>query len=128
MIPMTTNQVFALIFGIAMVAAPAAAAPLKDPTRPPFYRPESTTSEPAEGLLPLSNADSWVLNSTLISKTQRLAMINGMLLSKGDKVGNMVVVDIKPDKALLRVNSESIEVTLVHNNIKTKKDDVNLVK
>jgi len=126
---LVTDLMRGLLLSGILVAMPAFAADLKDPTRPPFYRPDTTSTQPTEDQLQMeSNADSWVLNSTLISKTQRLAMINGRLLSKGDKVGNMTVVDIKSDKAMLRVNSENIVVTLLRNNIKTIIDDANQKK
>ena len=50
-------------------------------------------------------------------------MINGRLLGKGDKVGNMTVVDIRPDKAVLRIDNENIEIMLVRNKIKSNLRD-----
>lgn len=118
-----TVQKYGLMFGMLAIAIPVFAAEFKDPTRPPWYATQPVTGLVTQDRLQLGYADSWVLSSTLISGTQKLAMINGRLLGKGDKVGNMTVVDIRPDKAVLRIDNENIEIMLVRNKIKSNLRD-----
>lgn len=109
-----------MISGMLIFSVSANAAELKDPTRPPFYQSDLAAQMAAQADDQiLSGNEPWVLNSTFISGTHSLAMINGRLLGKGDKLGNMTVVDIKSDKALLKVDSERIVVSLVPNSIKS---------
>ena len=101
------------------------AAELRDPTRPADYQEITAAATSQEETLPDTAVGSWKLDSTLMAGNRKVAVINGVLVSKGDKVGNMVVVDIKPSKAVLRVNNENIEVLLVHSSVKSKSDNNN---
>jgi hypothetical protein len=112
----------AALFSAATLSQSIPAAELKDPTRPADYRNLSTPAADnlqQKGMLE-EKITSWRLDSTLTAGDRKLAIINGSLVSKGDRIGNMVVVDIKPSKALLRVDNKDIEVMLVHDNIKTE--------
>jgi len=119
-----------LLLYVMSVTGSISAAELRDPTRPADFKESTaaTESHPQEIILTDAAEGGWKLNSTLTSGNRNLAIINGALVEKGDKVGNMVVVDIKPNKALLRVNNENVEVMLVRNSIKTKVNNTNLKK
>jgi len=111
-----------VMLSLLTVSQSIPAAELRDPTRPADYRDMTTSA--ADNLqkkgMQAEKITGWRLDSTLTSGDRKLAIINGSLVSKGDKIGNMVVVDIKPSKALLRVDNKDIEVMLVHDNIKTE--------
>ena len=119
-----------LLLNVMPVTGSISAAELRDPTRPADYQASTAAAEsqPQEEILTDAGEGGWKLDSTLTSGDRKLAIINGALVAKGDKVGNMVVVDIKPTKALLRVNNENIEVMLVRNSIKSKANKTNRKK
>jgi len=95
------------------------AAELKDPTRPYFFGKEvvedSTPSDSGE-----DGSKPWILNSTFVSDTKRIAIINEKLVKKGDKIGNMRIIDIKPMKVLLRNEDTSVIVPLIQASVKVK--------
>jgi hypothetical protein len=114
----------AALFSGLSVSQSIPAAELRDPTRPADYpdlTPATADNLQQKGVL-AEKITGWRLDSTLTSGDRKLAIINGALVSKGDRIGNMVVVDIEPSKALLRVDNKDIEVMLVHDNIKTETD------
>lgn len=98
----------------------AGAAELTDPTRPWFFGKDVIESSATKDAGAEEGAKTWVLSSTFVSETHRFAMVNEKLVRKGDKIGNMRVIDIKPLKVTLRNEDTSVEVTLLQDSIKTK--------
>lgn len=81
-----------------------AAAPVPDPTRPAIPpRPTAADAAPAAAL---------VLQSTLVSPTQRSAIINGQRYRLGDTVGDARLEAIGPGWARLRSPTGSTELRL----------------
>ena len=110
------------VISVCMLSATVAIAAngLRDPTRPADYQEGSAKGTTKDEVQVDTTGTGWKLDSTLMAGNRKLAIINGVLVKKGDKVGNMVVVDIKPTKALLRVNNENVEVMLVQSSVKSK--------
>ena len=103
-----------ILFGLTMFVCPSFA-DLRDPTRPPEFLMDksdtaSSSGKETGGAVAISGL---VLTSTMISPSRRAAVINGEVVNKGDKVGNMTVVDIKPFKVLLKGASERLILTLI---------------
>lgn len=86
-------------WGAALLAAnlcalSAAAQALRDPTRPPVMT--------AQGKAAGSMASAWVLQSVLISKERRYAVINGQVVSPGELVSGAELVAIAENRVMLR--------------------------
>lgn len=64
---------------------------LPDPTRP--YR--AAASRPV-------TSDSGMLQTTVVSPTRKVAVINGVAKQIGDRVGDATIVDIRPYEVVLR--------------------------
>src|SRR3990172_4296758 len=113
MTDLRTHMVLVL-FGLTMVIRPVFAE-LKDPTRPPDYLLVKPGTVPAAGIQAggAASASGFVLMSTMISGARRAAVINGELVRKGDKLGDMKVVDIEPYKVLLKGADKKIILTLI---------------
>ena len=105
-----------ILSGLTMVIHSAFVfAELKDPTRPPDYLLVKPVSVPGTGVQAggTAPASGFVLMSTMISGARRAAVINGELVRKGDKLGDMKVVDIEPYKVLLKGADKKIILTLI---------------
>lgn len=98
------------------VAAPgeASAQALHDPTRPPaqFLDPAST----AEGGAPANSG----LQTIMISKRRRVAMINGELVKAGDKVGEAVVERIGDSEVILKQSDGRREVLKLYPDVERR--------
>jgi hypothetical protein len=66
---------------------------LVDPTRPSYVSVSAATSAQRSGP---------VLQSTLISASQRHAVISGRSYAVGDKLGGAVIIDIEPYEVVLK--------------------------
>jgi len=88
--------VAALVCVLAAGACPARAQPLGDPMKPPAIL--SAGPAGAETDVP----DEPVLQSTILSKGRRIAMIDGKPLGVGDRIGAARVVAIGPASVTLR--------------------------
>lgn len=84
---------------IAMTALPATAEQLYDPTRPLDY-----VTGVAE--VPLE------LNSILISEGRRIAVINGQEASERERIGNILVLRILPNRVIVQRNGRQYELNL----------------
>ena len=95
----------------ALLALPAAATPLRDPTQPPAaHRP--ATKKAAR------KAPRWVLSSTLVSGQRRTAVINDRVVGVGERINGARVVEIQPAKVRLRRQGRDITLVLLKQNIK----------
>ncbi|MEX1033876.1 MAG: hypothetical protein WDZ30_10995 [Cellvibrionaceae bacterium] len=90
------------------ISVPLAADQLSDPTRPLNYRQAGSAEARLE------------LNSILIAKGRRIAVINGQQVAEGERSGNIYVLRILPNRVIISRNGNEIELKL-HNTI-TRKD------
>jgi len=110
-----------VLSGLMILASPSFA-DLHDPTRPPeFLLNESGSASTSGKKTESASATGFVLMSTMISDKRTAAVINGEVVSKGDKVGDMNVVDIKPYKVLLKGASGRMILTLINDENLTRK-------
>lgn len=103
---------------MAILALPASASsPLKDPTRPPTLK--QVKKPPKAARKPLR----WVLGSTLVSGQRRTAVINGRVLSVGERIAGARVLEIQPSRVRLRRNGRDITLVLLKQNVKRPSRD-----
>ena len=99
-------------FGLAAVSAAGAADPfanLPDPTRPSGWQG--------------GGGGSTGVQSILISPQRKVAVVNGRTVSIGDRVGDAVVVDIRPYEVILSRGGRESRLRLVPRLDKTKGED-----
>jgi len=83
---------------------------LKDPTMPPGYQApqvQKVITSTETGLV-----KEWVLNTTLVSPHQKIAMINGKRVVVGDSIGGAEVMEIDHQEVILRIDGKLITVNL----------------
>jgi MSHA biogenesis protein MshK len=90
----------ALALAIALFAASATAQVMNDPTRPPS---EHGMAEPEGG----AEAGGPVLQSVMISREVKAAIINGAMVKLGEKYGNAVLVAVAENEVVLKTGDES---------------------
>lgn len=98
------------------VQAAVSRAELVDPTRPPDYQPAGVQagSQQAGAL----NQSPWNLTSTLVSPHRKVAVLNGRIVTRGSRIGDMVVVRIVNGEVVLRGGGRREVVTLLGKVIK----------
>src|SRR3989304_3311660 len=69
---------------------------LSDPMQPPAF------AAPASAAAGVRSAGAGVLQSTLLSKGRRIAMIDGKPMQVGDRIGAAIIVAIDPASVTLR--------------------------
>lgn len=91
---MTTIRLILCLLSTAWMSHATAGAieSLPDPTRPASFH---NAREAGQG----------GLQTTVVSDGRRVAVIDGRMVNIGDKVGDAVVVDIRPYEVVLRSNS-----------------------
>src|SRR5229473_2388877 len=99
---MKVATVISVFIALAAPAPVLADEPLSftDPTRP------STEEGASDGV------GGFVLQSTLVSPTRKLAIINGRALRVGATIGQAVVTDIKPYEVILNNAGQEIHLRL----------------
>jgi hypothetical protein len=88
-------------------------AQLDDPMRPPDMRLVKGSAGSAMG-----NGFNAHLSSTLITKGQRSAIINGQNVSVGDRVAGAKVIEIMPTEVVLRRKGRNHKVKLLPVSVK----------
>jgi hypothetical protein len=83
----------------------ATAEQLSDPTRP-------TTRGGGEIRKPKDAVSRWKLQSTLIAEGRRTAVINGKMVSVGDEINGVRVIEILPYAVRLQTEGGPVELTL----------------
>jgi MSHA biogenesis protein MshK len=78
---------------------------LSDPTRPPG-------TQIAAKRAGTKAAPRWILSSTLIAPTRRLAIINGKTVTVGEKVGGAEVMRIEPARVSLQEGGKQLVLKL----------------
>lgn len=89
------------------------AEPLQDPTIPPGFVGTSTDSAVQD------QVPAWKVDSILISKDRRMAVINGQTVRRGDVVDSAKVIGISATAVTLRNNAETFTVKLLPAQIKS---------
>lgn len=87
----------------------ALAQPLPDPTERTSMQRVATGN---------AVSTSWVLESTLVSADRRVAVINGNVVTVGDRVDGARVVEIGPFAVRLRTGDGNVVLTLTDNDPK----------
>lgn len=98
---------------IGWLAVAANAHALHDPTRP---------TDPALyfGYQQSKNDTRWALQSILSSAERRIAIINGVRVREGDRIGPAKVVRIQKSQVLLHTGSGTLTLRLLPDTIKVK--------
>jgi len=82
---------------------------LIDPTKPEGYLAPVTQTEAQQKSVAVRK---WVLNTTLVSPYQKIAMINGKRLQVGDEIHGAEVINIDHQKADLRLDGKVFTIKL----------------
>jgi len=85
------------------------AEPLVDPTMPERYK---ATSNVTSSQILTGSSYEWVLNSTLLSSKQQLAIINGVQLAVGEEINGALVKQINHQQVLLSYQNKIITLSL----------------
>ncbi len=111
-----------ILAGILAVCASAGAddflAGLPDPTRPPSS--ESMTGQGKPGTAH-EQRPGMVLQSTMISRDERSAVINGKTLTEGERIGAATLVAINPYEVTLSQAGREIALRLMPSLAKQRK-------
>ena len=95
---------------ILFVALPASAQALQDPTRPP---PASLLLPPETAQAP-SGPRQPTLQSVLVGpgSGREVAVIDGRIVRRGERVGRAILADIRADRVILREGRRTTELKL----------------
>lgn len=85
---------------------------LVDPTRPAGYHSPVVQEMDTNEAVQTSAVKEWVLNTTLVSPYQRLAMINGKRVEIGEEINGAELVSIDHQKVQLRYQGKLMTVKL----------------
>ncbi len=108
-----------LITWLVLGMAPAiSVAELRDPTRPMDFS-EIGAGSVVHGAALSTVRGGFVLQSILVSPTRRIAIVNGKLLHKGDRIGKTQVLEIEPWFVQLRGSEGDIELRMTTIPVKT---------
>lgn len=101
-------RVIAVALALAPGWGPCLAQALSDPMRPPAFAAPAgaATGEQASG-------GGLVLQSTLLSKGRRIAMIDGKSMKVGDRIGRARIISIDPGAVTLREANTTRVLALV---------------
>jgi len=96
---------------LALIGAPAQAAPLGDPTAP---------SEPLGTPAGIARSGGWTLNATRIRDGDRRAVINGREVREGEAIGSARVRRIRHTEVTLEADGQRFTLRLLPTAIKVK--------
>lgn len=103
-----SRAVLALALWLAAMAA-VADEPVADPMRPPAVQGRAPAEDQARTL---------VLHSTLVSGPQRSAVINGRVVTVGERIGGARVLEILPGEVRLRGAQGQFRLRLNNQHVK----------
>ncbi|MGD8842871.1 MAG: general secretion pathway protein GspB [Gammaproteobacteria bacterium] len=100
---MVSKRSFCL--ALAATVASVSAWALQDPTRP---------TDPAHyfGTETMRDKPTWALQSVLSSPDRRVAVINGVRVREGDRIGMARVVSIRPAAVVLKTDYRTVTLRL----------------
>jgi MSHA biogenesis protein MshK len=101
------NKIGAGLLMLMMSCVLWAARPVTDPTYP---------LSSAMGIQ--STGGRWVLSSILISPTRKIAIINGQVLQRGDKIETFRIQAIEPHRVVLRNETDQKILALLPQSVK----------
>lgn len=101
-----------------LLTAPVRAALLPDPTRPAEYRPETPVVQETPG-----ESNDWKVTAIRIAGGDRTAIVNGVIVRAGDKVGAAKVLEIQPLAVVLDYDNKKIAVRLFADVVRKKLRD-----
>lgn len=85
---------------------------LVDPTMPDSYKANNSVVMSSQTLEAEGSRYEWVLNSTLISPSHKLAIINGKQLNLGDEINGAIVKKIAHQQVMLSYQNEIVTLSL----------------
>jgi MSHA biogenesis protein MshK len=89
----------------------AFASPLRDPTEPPIGISIVDSKEGHEGI---------VINSIIVSRARRIALINGEYVKAGDMIGGKKVISIRRNYVLFSQNGKKFKVYLIEGDVRKR--------
>jgi hypothetical protein len=94
-----------LCLALAATVASFSTWALQDPTRP---------TDPAHyfGTEAMADKPTWALQSVLSSADRRVAVINGIRVLEGDRIGAAQVVSIRPAAVVLKTDHRTVTLRL----------------
>lgn len=98
-----------ILLSIIVYSSHNYAEPLVDPTMPERYK---ATSNVTSSQILTGSSYEWVLNSTLLSSKQQLAIINGVQLAVGEEINGALVKQINHQQVLLSYQNKIITLSL----------------
>jgi len=118
---MITKYFNYLIITSAIVISPCIASDqIADPTMPANYKNNSSLNSSQE--LTAAIPYEWVLNSTLISPYQKIAIINGKQLKVGEEINQAIIKYITHQQVTLSYQEKIITLSLQKSFISQIKD------
>ncbi|MEH6557951.1 MAG: hypothetical protein V7459_01215 [Oceanicoccus sp.] len=96
-----------LVTVLVFVVASSCASALNDPTRPSTYHPTA-------------GAQTLTLESVLIGSDRKIAVINGSVVTEGERVKGFAVIEIRKDSVKGRSNGKIVILNLDHTEIRRK--------
>ena len=105
------NQ-FTTLFSILFIGNAWATEQISDPTMPAHYKPTMIVSTSGPTLLP--EHYEWALNSTIISPSLKIAIINGRQLKLGENINGAILKKIEHQEVALNYQGQTITLLLHH--------------
>jgi len=105
--PGTRNSKLAAAIALAMFCAGAPAQTVSDPTRPPAGFDSGVADAAADA------GGGVILQSVLISPTQKAAIIGGVMVKLGEKYGDAVLVKVAENEVVLK-SGGGLQVLKLH--------------
>ncbi|MEE8513787.1 MAG: general secretion pathway protein GspB [Gammaproteobacteria bacterium] len=109
-------KVHAAMLTLAFISGQGVTAPLPDPTRPPTY---SAAPQSQVVIDDGSERVGWKVTGITISPSGRRAIVNGQMVTPGDKLGPATVLEILPTSVVLDHGGDRVTVNLVQQVVKT---------
>jgi hypothetical protein len=114
-----------ILVGVLAVCGGAGAddflAGLPDPTRPPSSERTTGQGKTGEGSAAGEQRAGMVLQSTMISRDARSAVINGKTLTEGERIGAATLVAINPYEVTLTKAGREIALRLMPQLVKQRR-------
>ena len=92
-----------ILFVLCFFVVVTASAALRDPTQPPHH----------SGATAYGGVGDFTVTSTLVSTKRSVAMVNGRLVSVGDKVAGAIVKKISPGTVTLEIDQQNVVVHVI---------------
>lgn len=81
----------------------------EDPLRPPEYKVKKTTVVKGKDSKAVRG---WYVNEIIFSGNRRIAIVNNVAVTKGDRVNGARVIDIKPEHVVLNYKDKTVTARL----------------